>query len=187
MGIVNIIGRGPGHTDFYQHGSAESCIKSLKSIDKSFYDYYSYCLVRNPWDRYLSFFKYYKQGYELSLQSETGHTPAKIKELALCKKIFEENKTEQEILKILILKHKSQDTYFTNQDKKILVSYVGRFENIAKEFALFCEKIKIYPTPELKHENRTEEINYRDFYNQELIDIVAEKEKFIIEKYSYAY
>jgi hypothetical protein len=70
LGIIDIIGTPRIKGDsFTHHCSAESCMQLLQNIEKNFYDYYSFCIIRNPWERYFSFFKYYKEFYEKSMNN----------------------------------------------------------------------------------------------------------------------
>lgn len=188
LNIIDIVGTPTGSNGFNQHGSVQSCIESLLNINKNFYDYYSFCIVRNPWDRYLSFFKYYRQFYnEFTNKPELQIPVDRLKQLEFCKKMFEENKKDCDILKIIILGQESQCKYFIDKNQKTLVNHVGKFEKINEEFNLLCNNVNIHPIPQLKHENQTEKIKYKDIYSQELVDIVAKKEKYIIEKYNYIY
>jgi hypothetical protein len=90
-------------------------------------------------------------------------------------------------MKSIIERENPQHVYFMNKHKEVLVSHVAQFANIELEFMNFCYNIKILPAPKLEHKNQTQKIDHKNFYNQELVDMVAEKEKFIIEKYGYAY
>jgi arsenate reductase-like glutaredoxin family protein len=70
-----------------------------------------------------------------------------------------------------------------------MVDHIGAFENIQDEFKDICKSLGINTVKELKHENKTNyknlTINYKDIYNQECIDIVAEKDKAIIDMKGY--
>lgn len=183
IGIIDIIGSSDRSGRFYQHGSAESCSIALLDINKNFIDYYSFCVVRNPWDRYLSFFKYYKEIYETGAATSV---PQK-NQLEYSKSLFQ-NTTEKEILKKIIQTHNAQHSYFMTTDQKILVNKVAQFQNLEMEFNSLCNKCGVLPIPKLKHKNKTtQKINYKDIYDQELIDMVAEKERIVIDKYNFNY
>ena len=59
--IIDIVGEPNLNADFYQHGTAQQCRNSLQKLNKNFSDYFSFVIVRNPWSRYYSFFKYFKE------------------------------------------------------------------------------------------------------------------------------
>ena len=63
---------------------------------------------------------------------------------------------------------------------------IGQLESIYKDFAIFCEEVGVLPIPDLKHSNKNSyEKPYEEYYTQELIDMVAEKEKWVIGEFGY--
>jgi hypothetical protein len=165
MGIIDVVGKPYPNEAFYQHGTALDCVRDLKTIDCNFYDYYSFCMVRNPWDRYFSFFKYFKNYAE---------------------KYMRRDESIQTILKNIILNNAAQDTYYSDKNGKIIVSHIAEFKRLNEEFLILCDKININP-PTLPHGNKSESsIDSRDIYNQQLIDLVAKKEKRVIQLNEYS-
>ena len=68
-----------------------------------------------------------------------------------------------------------------------MVDHVADFENFESEFISFCDKIDIN-TPKLKHGNQSSSaFSMHDFYDQELIDLIAKKEKNVIQLKGYDY
>lgn len=186
LGIIDVIGTPTGSNGFRQHGSAESCMESLRNIDKSFYDYHSFCIIRNPWERYFSFFKYYKEIYEKNTHDISKLSEAAKRQLNYVKSLFDENRDEKQIIKKIIQNKDAQHFYFT-KNEEILVNQVAQFQNIELEFNSLLNKVGILTVPKLEHKNKTQKINHKDYYDQELIDMVAEKERIIIEKYNYGF
>jgi hypothetical protein len=185
--IIDIIGKSEGK-NFYQHGTAFDCKKGLQNIGLNFNDYFSFCVVRNPWDRYLSFFKYCKEKAEDYLKTTDfkGWRDIKIKQGKHCVNLFSNN-NEQQVIRKIINNKPTQSHYFLNQNQQIMVSYIALFENIQTEFEYFCETIGIEKI-KLLHNNKSEtQISCSDIYNQELIDLVAEKEQCVIKLKNYQY
>jgi len=186
LNILDIIGH-PTSTDFPQHGIALECKQSLENLGYNFDDYFSFCVVRNPWDRYLSFFKYYKERAEEYLKTTDFKEwkDLKIKQGKFASELFTNN-NERFILKKIICRQRNQSEYFLNT-REIIVSHIARFENLQNEFDYLCETIGLDKI-QLSHGNKSiNQISCSDIYNQELIDLVAEKEKEVIDLMSYVY
>ena len=186
MGIIDVVGKPYPNEAFYQHGTALDCVRDLKTIDCNFYDYYSFCMVRNPWDRYFSFFKYFKNYAEKYMRrDESIHWGrAEINQGQYCVSLFSQS-DHQTILKNIILNNNSQDSYYCDESGKIIVNHIAEFEDLQNEFVLLCNKVGIH-APALEHGNKSiDSSSTHDTYNQELIDLVAQKEKGVIELKEY--
>jgi hypothetical protein len=188
MGIIDVVGEPCSNEVFYQHGTALDCARGFKVIDCNFQDYYSFCVVRNPWNRYFSFFKYFKSYAEKYMRRDESinwHEP-EINQGKLCVELFT-NKDNQTVLKNIILNNDSQDSYYCNENGEIIVNHIAEFENLQNEFVFLCNQVGIQ-TPSLQHGNKSSNsFNMHDIYNQELIDLVAKKEKNVIELKGYEY
>lgn len=186
LGIIDVIGKPLISEDFYQHDTAAGTKKQFINNGWDWSEYYIFTIVRNPWHRYFSFFKYYYNFAERykNLDKSISWDEPKIKQGEMCVSLFSDN-TYQQVLKNIILNQSAQHEYYCDENNQIMVDHVGRFEDLSNEFSLLCDKVGILYV-ELKHENKsTSTINIEDIYNQELIDLVAEKERFTIELKDY--
>ena len=187
LGIIDIIGSAVS-TDFPQHGTALECKQSLENLGYNFDDYFSFCVVRNPWDRYLSFFKYFKEKADEYIQTSdySQWHDVKINQGKTSVRLFSEG-SEQDILRKIINSQTAQSEYFLNNNQKIMISHIGDFTNLEKEWNYLFNKIKI-DKPQTRHENKSLlRISCSDIYNQELIDLVAEKENYLINLKKYEF
>lgn len=186
MGIIDVVGKPHPNEAFYQHGTALDCVRDFEKNNRNFHDYFSFCVVRNPWDRYFSFFKYFKNYAEKYMRRDESiiwNTP-EVKQGKFCVELFK-NRSEQTVLKTIILNKKSQDVYYCDVNGEIAVDHIANFENIQDEFSFLCSRVGI-DTPILRHDNKTtNSLNAQDVYNQESIDLVAKKEKNVIELKGY--
>ena len=167
---IDIIGKNISDR-YYQHEKALSAREKLAIDGFNWNDYISYTRVRNPWSRYVS--------YLLCAQKNKENFPD-------IQKIFQENNyNNHAVLKYYIEHIQTQHSYFLDPDGPI-VQQIHLFENLHNDFNEFCKK---YNLPEFKllHSNKSAPYFYKDFYNQELIDLVAEKEFYVIDKYGYQY
>jgi hypothetical protein len=79
-------------------------------------------------------------------------------------------------------------SFWFKEQGKINVDFIGSLENITEDMNYVLNKINI----NIQFENRVEnksiyKLNFDNAYNQELIDLVAEKEAGVIELKGYDY
>lgn len=152
--------------------------------------YSSFTVVRNPWDRLVSAYHYAKTRNSYWHNDKSGLHPD-YRTL--------QDKTFSECVSILknergLLKHESwlNQTIWTtgaNQfnEKTIMVDHVLRFENLAKEYARFCKLLNIKPG-KLPDRNRTErEREYKHYYDQETMKMVADLYESDIDTFHYTF
>ena len=167
IGAVDVLGE-PNPGNFYQHASIADVeigfLKNAWDFDK----YFKFTVVRNPWVRYTSFLRW-METVDNCLDLSAFKTRGKFN------------------LGLIIKKNPSQD-YYLFKNNTLSVDMVGRLENLNKDFAVFCNKVGITPIPNLKHSNKSSyKKPYTEYYNQELIDMVAEREKWVIDNFNYDY
>lgn len=186
--VIDIAGEPNLNADFYQHGTAMQCSESLQKLNKNFSDYFSFVIVRNPWDRYYSFFKYYKECAEKYKNKDTSikWNTLEITQGKLCEELFA-NKTDEIVLRNIIINNECQSNYFTNQDNEIIVSHIAEFENLNKEFELLCNQVNVNYSPLLHGNKSIIKSSYYNIYTKETINLVAEKERDIIKLKGYRY
>jgi len=188
LGLIDIVGIPSFEADFYQHGAAIQAKKQFSKNNWNWNDYFKFTIVRNPWTRYFSFFKYFKSYGEKYLrrdESITWKQPA-LNQGKACVALFKD-KDYHTILKKIILNNASQDSYYCDESGKIIVDHIAEFENLRNEFVLLCDKVGIQ-APSLQHGNKSaNSLKMHDIYNQELIDLVAKKEKSAIQLKGYKY
>jgi hypothetical protein len=190
LGIIDIAG-GPyetRHNPFVQHGSSVDAKKQFIKKNWNWQEYYKWIIVRNPWARYFSFFKYYKSYGEKYLQSDESIPwgSVQINQGKIAVDLFR-GRTDQQVLKIIILNNDSQSSYYSDNDGEVIVDYIARFENLRNEYVSFCDRVGINNTT-LEHGNKSlYTSSLYEIYNQELTDLVAEKDKAVINLMNYQY
>jgi hypothetical protein len=206
LNIIDILGTPNPNDDFYQHGTALDCRNAFQKNNINFNDYYSFCIVRNPWDRYFSFFKYFKYKSERfkdpklmgSYLNSKSHVWANsnlyknwiIQEIDDGKRwsdFFDSHKNDRDAFKTIIIHERPQHEYFLDTKNQISVSYVAQLENLDADFLQLCRTIGIADV-KLEHTNKMQSsIQSCDLYNQELINLVRLKEKGVITLKNYRY
>lgn len=171
-----IYGRTLGHYSAY-----EIMNKFPRLFDESF----TFSLVRNPWDRVLSAYRFAKQG---KTESMGVYKPEQYQ-------IPEFNTFESFILNWLAHKNvdeldfvfQTQSRFLIDSRGELLVDYVGKLESINE--AINYIESKINRRLIIPHANKVDRKgSYHDFYtSQEMIDIVKEKYSRDIELFDYKY
>ena len=135
--------------------------------DSKLDNYFKFAFVRNPWDRVLSWFFFYKEndvGEKLSTKNETFDDF-----------ILNESKNNR-----WAGDNQSQSNFTKCCD------FIGRFENLQQDFNIICDKIGI-PQKELPHKNATKHKHYTEYYDDETKRIVAERFAKDIEHFNYKF
>ena len=188
LSVIDIRGEPKVDAQFYQHDGAIRAKKQFIKNGWNWNEYFKFTIVRNPWQRYFSFFKYFKSYGEKYMRRDESINwrEPEINQGKLCVELFK-NKDDQTALKNIIFKNNSQDSYYCDESGKIMVDHMAEFENLQNEFVFLCNQVGIQ-TPKLQHGNKSaNSLNMHEIYNQELITLVANKEKSVIELKGYKY
>ena len=118
---------------------------------------FAFGFVRNPWDRLVSWV--HRMGLGVDWDQ-----PDRFDQLGL----------------------EPQVDYLLDEDGKLMVDFVGRFENLAEDFNTICGKIGI-ATPPLPHLNTSEHRHYRDYYDETAKQFIAKQYAEDIERFGYSF
>lgn len=158
---------------------------SPMSYHSEYSDYFSFTFIRNPYDRVVSAYKYFrklKEGYrwykrnsiisdaakQMDFKGFVNHIPHFMN---LMKR--EEGSFESGI-------HFQPFYYFIDQP----IDFVGRFENIQQDYAAILSHLKL-PAKPLPKTNSTNNLNYQQLYIEETKKLVYNIYQEDIEKYNY--
>lgn len=117
--------------------------------------FFKFAFVRNPFDRFVS--------YSSFITREVGHFDRDPKKVM---RHFLANPPWNHIL------FRPQHEFVTDQDGNLLTDYIGRVEQMQQSYDEISNRIGI-PTATLEQVNSSRRKDYRDYYDQELIDGVA--------------
>jgi hypothetical protein len=137
--------------------------------------YFSFCVVRNPWDRAVSM-------YHLSIQDRL----LPLHGIPL-EKTFEKFCS--------VLNEKANDNSFVSTHKQIewTTGYcppkvILRFENLQEEFRGMLEEYNIqHIKPDIPHKNSTKHSHYKDYYTPETKKIIANVFEEDIDTFKYTF
>tara|TARA_R110000772_G_scaffold234231_1_gene345824 strand:- start:371 stop:1042 length:672 start_codon:yes stop_codon:yes gene_type:complete len=194
LGVVDVFGKPTvgklrrERLAFYQHGSIMDANEALKHRGRDLDEYFKFSAVRNPWNRYFSFLTYYKTKLKYYQETKEPLEENQQRQKKYILNLFG-GKTDRQILIAIIEKFSHQKKYLININGDVVMDKIGQLENISNDFNVFCESAGIIPTPKLLHENKSDSqfLIKEELYTQELIDMVAKKEKWVIERFNYKY
>jgi hypothetical protein len=130
---------------------------------------FKFAFVRNPWDRMVS-------QYHYILRNPHYHRHRLVKSMS---------SFEQYVRYELSRNKPLQKDFVTDRRGRLIVDFVGRFERLEDDFAAVCRTLNIEAV--LPHVNRTSHRDYRYYYDQPTIDLVASHFREDIDFFGYAF
>lgn len=146
-------------SNFNQPSLIKSSVKKIikPQISKDLYDtYFKFSFVRNSWSRAFSW-------YKNVIRDETHQRKLKVSSECSLKEFLRGYKHNWGL--------RSQLFWLKNAQGEIPMDFVGRFENLEKDFSIVCDQLGI-TDKQLPDLLVTERTNYTDYYDQESIDMV---------------
>jgi hypothetical protein len=138
--------------------------------EPAFGDYFKFAFVRNPFDRFVSYCAFMTRADGAFLKN-----PQQV-----MRYILFQARPMQHVL------FQPQHTFVTDADGTMLADRVGRVEDMQSSYDAICERIGI-PTASLGQVNSSRRGSYRDYYDQPLIDGVAELYRRDLELFGYEF
>ncbi|MEA2020644.1 MAG: sulfotransferase family 2 domain-containing protein [Patescibacteria group bacterium] len=144
-------------------------------------DNFIFTFVRNPWDRLVSAFFYLNEGggnpkdekdRKKYLAKYEGNFKKFVKDAFANKKILEQ------------IHFKPQYKWICNNNKELLIDFVGKFENFNKDLDKLSKKLEIeldYPPVSNKSDHKF----YRDYYDEETKRIIKNAYKKDVALFNY--
>lgn len=136
--------------------------------EDDFRAYFKFGFVRNPFDRFVSYCAFMtrdKDVFKREPQSVMRH-------------LLFEAPPHNHIL------FQSQHQFLIGADDALISDYIGRVEEMQEGYDEICERIGISPRP-LDKVNGSHRGDYRDYYDQQLIDGVAKRYARDLELFGY--
>lgn len=157
-------------------------VSFYKKIFKNTYsDFLTFTIVRNPWDRLYSSYKFLQKG-GINIHDKNAF------QTHLCNyRDFEDfviNGLDQKII-WKIVHFIPQYNFICDENDKILVDYVGKFENLKKSVEEINDIFKL--DFELEHHNKNYKKNFKDIYTPEMIEKVSQIYQKDIDIFEYSF
>lgn len=136
---------------------------------------FTFSMVRNPWDRVVSHYAYRVQTNQTGLGERQLSFPAWVQETYGAQNPIYFDKP---------MMFMPQCRWLCDESGRLLVKFVGRFENLQEDFDTICARIGRLPTA-LPHRKSSAHGHYRDYYDAETRRIVADWFHDDIERFAY--
>ncbi len=138
--------------------------------EEAFAGYFKFAFVRNPFDRFVSYC-----AFATSREGSFARDP---------KRVMRHFLFNAPPLNHIIFR--PQHLFLTDRDGSLLSDMLGKVEDMQAGYDAICVRTGI-PTSPLDHANRSRRGDYRDYYDQELIDGVAKIYARDLELFGYDY
>lgn len=167
------------------------------ALGKEYREYFSFCVVRNPWDRFLSNYEYarmprsYHHDNESAELAPYGRHPdyelVRTLTIAGCARLLAPSRKSQMRRRLYSLHWAQQWGWFADSGGESLVDFIGRYEDLEGVIghigAALASELQL---PRLNASPRAFG-RYRDVMDQETIDLVANFYRRDIELLGYSY
>ena len=167
------------------HNSARSIQQILNKSEygkKIWQEYFKFSFVRNPRSWVISSIQYHADYFKVEIDPSAFLTQWMKQEQIEITDNFTERMSH--------LLNKSQYNFLSeNQSEggKLLVDFVGRFENLQQDFDYICNKVGV-PQKTLPHKNKTKQYkHYTEYYNEDTKQFIATKFAKDVEYFGYKF
>lgn len=160
---------------FPRHAKA---IAAQEMLPATFYDsLFKFTVVRNPWDLQVSSYHHLRREH-----------PEVVKELPDFRSfLLHKFNPHRERNFLLDISRERQWHYVTDHDGAAIVDFVARYESLDDHYARICHHIGI-DGPPLPHQRRApDRTDYRDYYDNETRELVAEHYAEDIRRFGYSF
>lgn len=153
--------------DLWTHSSAAEIKEWMINNGYDWDDYFKFCFIRNPWDRMVSAYEYYMQTIpKFTITSDENKQIAK--------------KYSKLPAKDFLIQRATDNAYMMyDANHNLLVDFVGKVENINEDMQTIFKNIRPLlsgKTLEIPKDNTTQRVaNYREYYDDESIEVVRRK------------
>jgi hypothetical protein len=161
----------------------------LLNAEPELADYWSFGFVRNPWARLVSWWTMVGGVFE---RAEAGH-PRAIEKLRRHPEVwYVEGEYRHDFDRFVLegtlaLPKVGRPQIATLSDRNRRVDFIGRLESFDRDIAVVRERLGLPDTEPTPHVNRSRHGDYRDYYNAQTRDHVADVFAADVEAFGYTF
>jgi hypothetical protein len=153
-----------------------------ENMENSWNDYFKFAFIRNPFERLVSFYHFYKT--KQFQQWRPNHKMTKEVNSYTFSEWVQHRKVQQKSKKVPIFK--LPQTHWTDAGENQLVDYIGRYENIEEDYKYVLDKLKIKYEP-LPLYNKSYHNSCDEYYDDYTISVAKWWYKSDIDRFNYTY
>lgn len=150
----------------------------LQNLGSQFDEYYKFAMVRNPFERLVSAYIYYMKREKM----QDSFSNFVLREGQFGEALF--NAGQFSPAGILVNLRPMVD-FLYDENGKILVDFVGRYESFQTDFTHIRSVLKITGARRRRHIHKTKHFRWRWYYDTRLLKIVRERYKDDFLKFGY--
>lgn len=141
---------------------------------KKYKDYLVFTIIRNPWDRFISGWKYCSSTKQKSINDVINNLPKQHPNVPITHHLNHD------------FIHLTRTQYsFINKNNVLIPEVIIRYENLQEEFDKLCDRLS-KPRIKFPKLNTTNHTHYKDYFkDKNVIDKFNELYKVDIEKFNY--
>lgn len=158
--------------------------------------YYSFSIVRNPWNRMVSEYFWQKENGTSDTKISWGNSTIDFKSFLKMAvksptnhrafKHSDSFNTWYPELEIRCGHLNDQSSFIFDKNNRLLVNEFIKLENIKHDFPKILQKIGL-PPHDLPHKNQSKRKKYTEYYDQESINLVADRYHRDIKNFNYKF
>jgi hypothetical protein len=141
---------------------------------------FTFSFVRNPWDAFVS--TYFFRFKEFAEKDSMYDFRSQIRRM-LRRKPFKKGVHNRSIDQVEFL---DQFAYISDENDEICVDFVGRFENLQDDVNHLCKELDLEEVS-LGHFNKTDHLDYRYYYDDDLAELVGKCSEDLIDTFGYEF
>jgi hypothetical protein len=187
LGFLKLREKHP-HIHAFKHGSLKMHIEKVKTKGFDSNGFLKFSIIRNPWDRAVSFYNHirYKEYDYYANEVSCTKMPVYVKD--------SRNMTFKEFVFKYYKNDFNSDVStkpFMFFENNFCLNYVIRLEHLQEDFLIIKDKLQMDTNVVIPHQNNsekyTERKNYKDYYDQETKKYIETLFKWDIEAFNYTY
>lgn len=147
-----------------------------------FQRYFKFTFVRNPWDRAVSAYSYLQQGGSAASEEDVRWSRF-VNGFDSFDDFVCQWMTRENIMRNALFT--PQTLFLQNEYGQLDMDFIGRFENLAEDFASIASKLGVDAA--LPHINQSRQSSYQDLYSQRSQEIIADIYQADISNFDYKF
>ena len=146
-------------------------------------EYFKFTIVRNPWDRLVSAYFYLKNTTEY--ENDQIFASEYLTRFSTFEEFVHDGLDNESVFSWVHFR--TQKSFLINQQGHIDLDFIGRFENLEVDFRKIAHKLGKPDTLAIGKANYSKREDYKNYYNQTMVDAVYDKYKEDIEYFEYEF